>query len=122
MKSVRDFLIGKVRRSETGEHLTVDIDGAADSDFGRLEGCLASAVDAVSFFEDGLRSAGGAGVRYDAINQVAIAPRSGAGRPVEVVRADGTVIRLDCSDDGAMVAHATLRWIGNALLKRRIAD
>lgn len=117
MKTIRSFVEGKVRRSETGEVLSIDVAGDAHPELGALEAKLASDVGAIAFHEKGMVLSDGAAVPYAAIARVEVSPPF-----VEVVLEDGAVRRLRSSPAGALVVHATLRWIGATILRRKVAE
>ena len=119
MKSVRDFLAGKLRRAETTS-LTLALDGPPHPALGAFEATLESARGRVDFYARGLLS-GEHTLAYADIERVELSPLEGALRLVDVRTAAGTA-RLACSDEGGRVIHAALRWVGHTLLRRRIAD
>ena len=121
MKSIRDFITGKIRRSEAQDRLRLVVDGADHPDLGRFEGRLDSDVESVEFYADGVCIPGVDPTRYDGIQTVMMSPPQGDRRTVDIVMLDRRSIRLDCTDDGGRVVHATLRWVGNVLLRRKIA-
>jgi len=122
VKSIRDFVTSKVRRSEIEDRVRVEISGAADPELGEWQACLRSEVEAIRFYEHGLIDEGDHRIRYDEIRRVELAPSTGDTRELDVISDAGWTLRLSGSDDGMATVHATLRWIGNALLRRRIAD
>ena len=122
MKSIRTFIEGKIRRTESGEILSLETEGEAHGELGALEGCLVGPKGRVRFFEHGMQLADDTTLRYDAIARVMLSPVDEGERFVDIVQESGTTTRMCSSPLGGEVVHATLRWIGNALLRRRIAD
>lgn len=119
MKTVRDFLQGKLRRAEVEEQLSLELDGAPDPELGPHEATLISAVGRLAFYRDGLRPGDGRAWRYAELSRVELSP-PGAEAWVELRGLQGN-LRLKGSPAGAVVIHATLRWVGNALLRRPLA-
>lgn len=119
MKTVRDFLQGKLRRAEVEGQLSLELDGAPDPELGPHEATLISALGRLAFFRDGLRASDGRAWRYAELERVELSP-PGEVAWVELRSLQGN-LRLTGSPAGALVIHATLRWIGNALLRRPLA-
>ena len=121
MKTIGDFLEGKVRRSEATDQLQVVRDGEADQEFGQLEGSLISARGRSHFFQNGLVLSDGKRLAYADLLRVMISPAEDGQNLVHIIGMRGEKFRLRCSEKGGIVLHATLRWIGNTALKRKIA-
>jgi hypothetical protein len=120
--AIRTFVQGKIRRSELGDRLRVETPAVDDPDLGPLEARLVSSSGSLDFHRAGLLLDGGVKVSYSAIQRVA-APRTTGpeGKIVDIETQNG-IHRLNASPAGADVTYATLRWIGNALLRRKIAE
>lgn len=119
MKTVRDFLQGKLRRAEVEAQLSLELDGAPDPELGAHEATLISAIGRLAFFRDGLRASDGRPWRYAELLRVELSP-PGDEAWVELRGLQGN-LRLHGSPAGALVVHATLRWIGNTILRRPLA-
>lgn len=122
MKSIGDFLAGKLRRSEVGDALRLITHGPPHPELGPLEGALESSRGRVSFHTSGLVFADGATLRYEDVVQVTlVGPVPGAEGELYLLRRDGGGVRLESSREGGEVVFATLRWIGNVILRRKLA-
>lgn len=119
MKTIRDFLQGKLRRAEVEDRLSLQLEGPADPELGPHEATLVSAVGQLDFYRDGLRAADGQARRYVDLERVELSP-PGDEAWVELQGVQGN-LRLRSSPAGALVVHATLRWVGHALLRRPLA-
>jgi hypothetical protein len=123
VKSIREFIEGKIRRSESEAVLaSAATPRAPDRELGGFEVTLTGPSGSVDFWEKGLVIASGARIAYESIERVEISPAESGRRFVDIVTCDGPAHRLDATDRGGEVVHAALRWIGNTRLKRRIAD
>lgn len=120
MKTIGDFLEGKVRRSEATDVLQVERQGEPDPDFGPLEGRLVSASGQSEFYQEGLVLSDGKRIAYDDVITVTISPPEEDQKLVHIIGTKGEKLRLRCSEKGGIVLHATLRWIGNTASKRKI--
>jgi hypothetical protein len=118
VKRIAEFLEGKIRRSEAGDHLHLE-PLADDPELGAGEGRLASGAGWLDFYRSGLRTSGGVEVRYVELAQIALElPAPDGTRRVALILADQRRLELIATSAGAVVLHATLRWIGRALLGR----
>lgn len=135
-KSVRDFLLGKIRRAELGQILALTEPGPPHPSLGKHQGDLLlaeppalragsyqgdepagvarteplAALARSRWYELGVVLDGRA-VDYEAIERI-------EERPFRVILKDGDVVSpvLDAATDE--VAFATLRWVGRGLLRR----
>jgi hypothetical protein len=122
MKSIRDFIEGKIRRSENEERLTLVAEARApDEELGAFEGELVGPGGHATFFERGMVLQSGERVLFERIERVMLQPARGGGRFVDIVFLDGRTQRIASSEAGGEVLHATLRWIGHTRLRRDIA-
>lgn len=69
------------------------------------------------FYELGFCTSDAHVVRYEDIDRAALDPDGS----LAITLRGGSILKLRTSPAGGVVVHATLRWIGNALLRRRIA-
>lgn len=114
MKSVGDFLASKIRRAEVADRIRLIPIDEPHAELGAPEGRLESDTGTAIFYADGF-VAGDHAVRYADI----IAIRRTDEGPVDV-QLEGRTVRIHSSPAGAVVVHDTLRWIGRALLRRRL--
>ena len=121
MKTIGDFIEGKIRRSEATDVLTVKREGDSDTEFGPLEGLLLSKTGQTAFYKLGLILHDGQRIAYEDLIRVTISAEENHERLVHLIGVHGEKFRLRCSEKGGIVLHATLRWIGNTSLKRQIA-
>lgn len=121
-RSIREFLAGKLQRAEVDDRLLLEIDAPPDAVLGALEGRLVSSSGSLSFYAQGLRSPSGQAVAYADIGRVEILEPEAAQPQVAIALLAGGGLRIDCTPAGALVVHATLRWIGHTQLRRKIAD
>ncbi|MCK6545329.1 hypothetical protein L6R52_05625 [Myxococcota bacterium] len=121
MKSIRTFLEGKIRRTESGEVLSL-VDGDPHATFGPCEGVLVGPRGRVAFHELGCVLADGTEVRYEDLARVVASPVIGDERFVDLVHVDGGTKRLVSSPLGGEVVLGALRWIGSTRLRRKLAD
>ncbi len=121
MKRVRDFVAGKVRRTEVEHALRVTLEGEDDAELGAFEAGLASDRGTLSFFSGGVRLSTGLALPYEALSALRVEGTPGGPAAVVAERLDGVTVRIDASPEGAVVVHATLRWVVTALLRRRLA-
>lgn len=121
MKSIRSFIEGKIHRTESEDRLSVE-DSAAHEKFGGSDGVLVGPKGRVAFYERGMTIADGSDIAYEEIERVVSTPAPGSLRFVDIILADGRTKRLESSAIGGEVVHATLRWIGNTRLRRKIAE
>lgn len=117
MKSIREFIIGKIRRSEVEDLVPVETDGAPHPDLFGFE----SEVEGMVFYELGM-VAGDQLIRYEDISEVALSPLKAQQRDLGIMLADGTRCCFKLSDASALIVHASLRWIGHTRLRRNIAQ
>ncbi len=122
MKTVRDFLVGKLRRAEVEDRLQLVLEGDADPELGALEAVLESPRGRLAFFAEGLRLERGDALLYRSLLRVEAARGSGDEATVTLRLEGGAQVILHLSPAGALVVHAALRWLGHTLLRRRIAD
>lgn len=128
MKSIRDFLEGKIRRTESTEVLSLEAGATPHPTLGAHDATLVGPRGALAFFEHGVVLAGGAEVRYEDLERVVLGPvregeAGGPERPVDLVlRGELGTKRLTSSPLGGEVVHAALRWIGNTRLRRKLSD
>jgi len=122
VKTIGEFLKSKIRRSEAEAQLQLVDQGSDDPEYGPLEACLKSQTGESHFYQNGLVLSDGERIRYVDIVQVTISGAESDGRLIVILGVQGEKIRIRCSELGGVVLHATLRWIGNALLKRRISS
>jgi hypothetical protein len=115
MKTIADFLAGKIRRAEVEDRLSLSPAGAPHPSLGAHQGTLLSLLGSADFYADGM-VIGASSIRYAEIDRVEIAEAG-----VVVSGAFGRVT-IRSSPAGGVVLHATLRWIGNTILRRSIAD
>lgn len=120
MKSIGDFVAGKIRRAEVEDEVSFYPGGEAHPEHGPREGRLVGPGGEAVLFERGM-TVGGESFSYDAIVRVALSPGAEGRRHLDVKLQDRTV-RLLASDTGGEVLYAALRWIGNTRLRRKIAD
>ncbi len=91
--------------------------GAEHASLGPASGELVGPAGSVMIHERGMILADGTGISWDAIVR---ATHHGAALEIELC--DGTVKPIAGSEIGMSTLHATIRWIGNALLHRKIAE
>jgi hypothetical protein len=111
VKSIADFVAGKIRRAEVGGDVAFHAGGDPDPELGRCEGRLVGPNGEAILYEHGM-SAGATRIRYDAIVRLEL--DGGA----VVASTSGGGVRIASSESGGAVLFATLRWIGNAILRR----
>lgn len=112
MKSIADFVISKIRRAEVVELLHFEAGGAAHDTLGACEGTLQGPNGNAILYEQGL-ILGSSTIPYAEIEEVTT--------PLTIGRVGGETIRVEVSPAGGEVLFATLRWIGNTRLRRKIA-
>lgn len=120
MKSIGDFVAGKIRRLEVEDEISFVAGGEDHPDLGPCEGTLVGPAGEVTLYERGM-TAGQESFSYEAVIRVEISPVE-AGRRLVDVRLQDRTVRFRASDTGGEVLHAALRWIGNTRLRRKIAD
>lgn len=125
MKTIADFVEGKIRRSELEDELRFERGGAPHPTLGAAEGVLHGPAGRARLYADGLVLEPDRAVEYARIVRVlrspALAGPEGPVHLVDLALDDGSTARVTGSASGAEVLHATLRWIGHALLRRNIA-
>jgi hypothetical protein len=117
VKTIGDFVESKIRRSGSEEVLTFERGGGPHAELGGFEGTLYGPKGQVAFFERGMVLGDGTAIAWENIERAVK-----AGERVELHLSGDTVQALDSSRWGAEVVYATLRWVGNALLRRKIAE
>jgi hypothetical protein len=122
MKPIREFIEGKIRRTESGEVLSLEVGGEAHAALGASEGTLVGPRGRIAFYEHGCVLADGTLVRYEELARVVSSAVIGDERIVDLVHVDGGTKRLVSSPLGGEVVHATLRWIGSTRLRRKLSD
>ena len=121
MKSIGDFLEGKIRRSEIQGPYRVDRHGDDDPEYGSLEGALISDRGRSDFFEKGIVFSDGRRLPYEIVMKVFVDDEPNADRLIHVIGLNGEKVRVRCSRDGGTLLYAALRWIGHTRLRRTIA-
>jgi hypothetical protein len=121
MKSIRDFIEGKIRRTESEASLSL-VPGEAHPELGPCAGVLRGPRGQITFYELGAVLEGGDHFRYQDIARVDLEPSSPNTCNLDIILESGPTKRLASSPIGAEVVHATLRWIGNTRLRRKVAD
>ena len=114
MKTVRDFLVGKIRRAEVGDAVRLSEPAAPHPELGLHQGDLAglgSDAAALRFYAHGIVLPDGRAVRYQDITAIR-AP------PLEIDA--GAQAAIPLPPDAEAVAYAALRWVGRALLRRKL--
>jgi hypothetical protein len=115
VKSIADFLASKIRRAElTEDQVRLVRLAEAHETLGAPEATVDSDHGSAAFFAHGF-TAGTEVVRYDEIERIE-RTENGA---VDVVL-PGRTLRIHTSTAGAIVVFDTLRWVGRALLRRRL--
>ena len=123
MKSIREFIASKIRRSEVEDRLSLDCsDTGDDEELGAFEGTLTSPTGNATFYAKGMRLVDGARFVYTDIERVELSEGADNKRNVDILLIDGAKRRILTSDAGGIVLHATLRWIGNTRLRRKARD
>lgn len=120
MKSIRDFIEGKIRRSETEAILEV-VDGPPDPELGAHQGTLLGPRGQIAFFEDGMLIHPDLRVPYAALEEIDFGPGEDSRWHVDLILKEGQPVRLVSSREGGEVVHATLRWIGHTRLRRTLS-
>jgi hypothetical protein len=115
-KSIADFVEGKIRRTESNDRMSFARGGSPDAALGACEGVLHGPAGSVSLYESGLILADGSAVPWDRISAARV-----AGALLELELEDGSVKPIAGSPIGAEILHATVRWVGNAILRKKIA-
>ncbi|MEQ8274866.1 MAG: hypothetical protein RMA76_12785 [Deltaproteobacteria bacterium] len=113
MKSIRDFVEGKVRRAEIGDAVRLVALDAAHATFGAPEIRVESDVGAAAFYAEGFV------IGDDAVAYADIERIREEGTTIDIAVPD-RILRIHASDAGARVVFDTLRWIGRAKLRRRL--
>jgi len=112
-KTIAEFILSKIRRTETEALMRFEAGGAPDDALGPCEGTLTGPAGTVVWYEDGLHLADGSAVSWDSIALV----RRVDPTTIELVLREGGAHRILGSAAGAEIVFATLRWIGNAILR-----
>ena len=121
MKSIADFLEGKIRRSEIRGPYRVERKGESDHEYGLFEGALISDRGRSDFFQHGIVFSDGRRIPYEILLKVFVDSDDDQDRLIHVIGINGEKIRIRCSADGGTVLYAALRWIGHTRLRRTIA-
>jgi hypothetical protein len=119
MKSIADFIEGKIVRLEVTDEVSFSRGGAAHPALGACEGTLIGPGGEAQLYKGGM-TVGGTSFAYEQIERVEISPAEAGQRKVAIVLPEQTIL-LHSSDTGGEVVHATLRWIGHTILRRKIA-
>ncbi len=119
MKSIADFVEGKIVRLEVGGQVSFVRGGEPHPEHGDREGVLTGPGGAAVLYQRGM-TAGEVGFAYDRIERVELSASEDGGRAVAIFLPEGAV-RLRSSETGGEVLYATLRWIGHTILRRKIA-
>jgi hypothetical protein len=119
VKPIGEFIAGKIVRMEIGD-VSFARGGDPDPELGACEGTLRGPGGEATFYQNGMQ-VGAQRFAYEAIDRVEISPAAEGGRSVAIIAGDVTVM-LQSSENGGAVLHATLRWIGHTILRRKIAD
>lgn len=117
MKSIADFVAGKIRRSESSAEMIFRPGGSADDQLGAAEGELFGPAGSVRLYDGGMILADGTAVRWDSIVRARL-----LGERIEIELSDGTGKVIAGSPIGSEILYATIRWVGNALLKRKLGE
>jgi hypothetical protein len=120
VKSIADFIEGKIVRLEVGDEISFARGGEPDTAHGVREGILRGPGGEAVFFERGM-TVGASSFAYDRIQRVEISPAEEGRRSIAIIL-DAETVMLRSSDTGGEVMHAALRWIGHTRLRRKIAD
>jgi hypothetical protein len=120
LKRIRDFVTGKVRRMEAEHLLAVEVEGEADPELGAHEAALVGPRGSLRFFAEGVRLSTGLALPYRDLAELHLEGPEDAPVAVRAVLRDGATVRVSGSPAGATVLFATLRWVGSALLRRRL--
>lgn len=118
MKTIAYFIESKIRRSEVEALMRFEPGGAPHPQLGPCEGCLSGPGGELVFHEHGLILSDGSVAPYASMSRVALLDMV----TIEISFEDGTASRIGGSDVGTEIVYATLRWIGNAILHKRLAD
>jgi hypothetical protein len=120
VKSIADFVEGKIVRLEVDDEVSFARGGAAHPELGDCEGTLTGPGGEAVLYQRGMR-VGDSAFAYARIQRVEISPAAQGRREVAIIL-DGETIMLRSSETGGEVMHATLRWIGHTILRKKIAD
>ncbi len=121
MKSIADFLSSKLRRMES-KTLQLSATPPDQAQLGAPQATLQGPGGSLHFHEEGLVTEDGRAVRYDSLERVLLEPAEGELADVQLLLNDNTALRFKSSKEGGEAVYATLRWIGNVKLRRKIAD
>lgn len=123
MKSISDFVRGKLYRLSIADGLSIDTAGGAHPQFGPFECGISSPRGRIKFFRSGLQLEDGSEIAYASIEGVVSDHGSGTTDvAIEIHLEGGLVKRIRSSPGGGDVVYATLRWIGHTRLRKKIAD
>lgn len=119
MKTIASFIEGKIRRSEVEASMRFEGGGDPHPELGACEGRLFGPAGTMLFHERGMVLSDGSSVSYVSLSRVSMIDRA----TIELALEGGAAPkRIAGSEVGAELVYATLRWIGNAILHKRIAD
>jgi|GEM_PF-6815555 len=121
MKSIGNFLEGKIRRSEVDGPYRVEHIGENDPEYGPFEGALISDRGRSDFFQNGIVFSDGRRLPYAILFKVFVDSEPNQDKLIHVIGMNGEKIRIRCSADGGTLVYAALRWIGHTRLRRTIA-
>ena len=113
-KSIADFVEGKIVRLEVDD-VSFTRGGPADASLGECEGTIRGPAGEATLYERGM-VVGDTSFSYEQIERVEISPTG------EVAIVTDRTILVRSSQNGGALLHATLRWIGHTILRRKIAD
>jgi len=116
VKTIRDFVLGKIRRTEVEDLISLELQGTRIFELGEYQGTLRGPAGEVDLYADGLVF-GAKIVRYEALQNIAISPVKDGQRQLALTTQEG-IVWVEASEMGGEVLFATLRWIGRALLRR----
>ena len=113
-KSIREFALGKIRRSEMTEQLALSNPGPSHPSLGEHQGGVQTQTGTTAFelYREGM-TVGAVSFGY---REIAAIHR----QPLKVTLVGGQVIPLPLSGPEADLCFATLRWVGRALLRRTL--
>ncbi|MCB9653910.1 MAG: hypothetical protein H6729_07265 [Deltaproteobacteria bacterium] len=122
-KTIRDFVLSKVRRAELSDELTeVEVEAAIAlrrAELGRLEVAIADrrgdAVTPLEFYAGAFVADGENALRYEDIRRIVLAQQD---TNRVIIFSEMATFTFERTRPEATVLFATLRWIGHAILRR----
>lgn len=125
MKSLRDFILGKIRRTEWQADEMCRAAPGPDPSLGAAQICLALGEGSIAFYEDGLTwvardDAAPGRCTYACIEHIALGQTAGGEGCLGVRTESGHETLLSGSPETLFITHAALRWMAHVRFRRDV--